>query len=355
MTTQTFLDMVPGLLGAQILGGERGALLERVRGDDALHEDLPQRRHGFGQVRLAAGVGPHAFDEADPVHQLAQLGGGERSDDIGPEHLATEGQMDFQHLGPEHRCGDAGIDRRRVVREPDGTAKALTEVRDEIHADPLGRARVHRGALHHRERHAARLDTSRRCRDLVLLAHARREHDRDAAVAHPIEQRVVVDLAGSDLPARHADALEQLDRCKREGRTQEEEVSLLGVLAQLVPALFGELHAAPVAKTRRVLRAEGFAPRLGRCALGARDVGLELDGVGARSGGGVDEGVGHPEAALVALGDLGNHGAGRAGARLIQPGSGAKRLAHAWAPAAAARGAAASSSAGFRVATPSAT
>ena len=45
-------------------------------------------------------------------------------------------------------------------------------------------------------------------------------------------------------------------------------------------------------------------PGLGRCAFGARDVGLELHRAGACRRHGVDIGVGRAQAAVVRLGDL---------------------------------------------------
>src|SRR4051794_10213890 len=78
------------------------------------------------------------------------------------------------------------------------------------------------------------------------------------------------------------------------------------MLGQARPLVFGELHALPVLESRLIQVGEALAPLIVTRRLGCRDVSLELHGVRAGVGDGIDESVGGSQAAVVGLGYLSN-------------------------------------------------
>src|SRR5579883_3362744 len=121
-----------------------------------------------------------------------------------------------------------------------------------------------------------------------------------------LEYRLIVELAGRDFPGGHADAAEQFHGLDGKRRAQKFQALFGGVFLEAGPLRLGEFHALPVVVAGGVLVAELDAPGLGGGAFGGGEVGLELDRVGAGGRDGIDEGVGHAEAAIVRLRHLGD-------------------------------------------------
>ena len=68
-----------------------------------------------------------------------------------------------------------------------------------------------------------------------------------------------------------------------------------------MPLFLGEFHPLPIIVTSGVLEAELDTPAFRRGGFACRQMGLKLDGVGARVGNGVDVCVRHAQAAVMRL------------------------------------------------------
>src|SRR5439155_17584367 len=94
----------------------------------------------------------HSLDESHALDELAQLARCDRSGNVRPKHLATQCDVDLEHLGAERHRREAGIHAARVIREPNRTTVTLAEEPEQVEPYLLGRARVLRRALQHSKR-----------------------------------------------------------------------------------------------------------------------------------------------------------------------------------------------------------
>jgi hypothetical protein len=227
--------------------------------------------------------------------------------------------VDLDQVGAEGGGAESRKRRARVIRDPHRAAVALPQLREDVEPHLLRRARIRAGALEDGEGDPVVTRDLDRGVELLPGAHAAREEQGLARLRHPVEERVVGDLAGGHLPGRNVDALQQVDRLGAEGGREEEQVPLLGVLAEADPLGLGELHAPPVLESRVVLGAEADPPGLARRGLRRRDVRLELHRVGAGVRDRVDVGVRRAEAAVVRLRHLGDHQGARSA--VVEPAS----------------------------------
>ena len=100
-----------GLLDREIVSTEHGAAGERAAGDDALREQTPERIGLTCRGVLVERIGAHALDEADAVDQLPQFGGRDGRDDVRPEHLARQRDVELEDVHADRDAGETGIDR----------------------------------------------------------------------------------------------------------------------------------------------------------------------------------------------------------------------------------------------------
>ena len=116
------------------------------------------------------------------------------------------------------------------------------------------------------------------------------------------------ELARADLPGRHAEML----RKRSTAATENAELRKIRPCARArgrkaLPLLRREFHPPPIVEARFVLLREAHSERLVQGRLGRRDMGLELDRVGAGVRRRIDEGMREPKRAVMRLRDLGDN------------------------------------------------
>jgi hypothetical protein len=205
---------------------------------------------------------------------------------VGAVEVPRQREVLLHDDGAERDRRERRVVAERVVGEADGLAVALAKLREDVQPDALRRRGVLRRALEDGDVVAGGRD---RGVELRPRRHAGGEQHRLAGRGHRAHELEVRHLAGPDLVAPDAQALEPLDCARGEDRAEELDARALARILERRPLLVGERGALEVLPAALVLevRRRGCVAR--RLRLGV--VQLELDGVDAALGGD----LGHPD------------------------------------------------------------
>ena len=292
--------------GVEVFALEQRAAGQITGGDEPFAEGLSHFAEGVCQDVLIGRACHSVFDEPTPLDELFELLAGNRRRHIGPEHIAAQGHMDFEQIGAEGDSRQAGVDGPRMVGQPDGALEAVFPRGNPVEPKLFRRAGIGRRALKEANWYLLPPQQLHGPRQFRLTAHPTREQHGPPSLRDPFEQQWVIDFARSHLPCRHIKPIEQLDRGDGKRRANEEHPTLLGMLLEVSPLDFTELHPSPIVISRRVLAAELDSPRFFRATFRGCNMRLEFHRIGPGPGHDVDQRVRHSKTAVVRLGDFGN-------------------------------------------------
>ena len=248
---------------------------------------------------------------------------------VGAPHGAVEGDVPLDEGGAEGDRGEGGLQAGLVAAVADRDVRVLVlQGVDHPQVELLGLGRVGRRGVAEQDVVAAQdLDG---VPDLLGGGHARREDDGAAGGAHGAQQLVVGQRGGGDLVAGHVELLQEGDGLDVPRGGEPGDAALLAVLVDGAVAVLVELHAVAVVDVGHPAP-RGVALDVPLVARGAdlRGPLLELDGVAAGVGGGVDQGERVLQVAVVVDADLAGDVDGAAGAGLaVAEGAEAGGVAH---------------------------
>src|SRR5690606_15691656 len=292
-------------------------------------------RAQFGVVDPLHAVAEGRLDGADVADQAAQAAGLDGRGLVGAPHGAVEGDVALDEGGAEGDGGQGGLQAGLVAGVADGDVRVLLlEGVDHPQVELLGLRRVGGGGV--AEQDVVRAQDLDRVADLLRGGHAGGQDDRAAGGAQCAQQLVVGEGGGGDLVGGDVELLQEGDGLGVPRGGEPGDALLPAVGVDLAVLLLAELHAVPVVDVGHPAPG-GVAFDVPLVARGAdlRGALLELDGVAAGFGGGVDQLERVLDVAVVVDADLagdvdGAAGAGLAGTERADAGVGAHDRCFPW-------------------------